>query len=126
MGYSRAKVTFQRYYSDVKNLTTDNLQTFFEGNLWIITRRKKTNTESNIRLLNVPQKIKPPNYTQKLPLRFHLTTLKRNTDKRKRNIITIDGYGKVAMPTDINTTAMTEVVLQDSCKLNSQMCNGYQ
>ena len=46
--------------------------------------------------------------------------------KRKRNIITIDGYGKVAMPTDINTTAMTEVVLQDSCKLNSQMCNGYQ
>ena len=126
MGYSRAKVTFQRYYSDVKNLTTDNLQTFFEGNLWIITRRKKTNTESNIRLLNVPQKIKPPNYTQKLPLRCHLTTLKRNTDERKRNIITIDGYGKVAMPTDINTTAMTEVVLQDSCKLNSQMCNGYQ
>ena len=46
--------------------------------------------------------------------------------KRKRNIVTIDGYGKVAMPTDINTTAMTEVVLQDSCKLNSQMCNGYQ
>lgn len=44
-------------YSDVKNLTTDNLQTFFDGNLWIITRRKKTNTESNIRLLDVPQKI---------------------------------------------------------------------
>ena len=44
-------------YSDVKNLTTDNLQTFFDGNLWIITRRKKTNTESNIRLLGVPQKI---------------------------------------------------------------------
>ena len=36
-------------YSDVKNLTEDNLQTFFNGNLWIITRRKKTNTESNIR-----------------------------------------------------------------------------
>ena len=44
-------------YSDVKNLTTDNLQTFFDGNLWIITRRKKTNTESNIRLLDVPRKI---------------------------------------------------------------------
>ena len=44
-------------YSDVKNLTTDNLQAFFDGNLWIITRRKKTNTESNIRLLDVPQKI---------------------------------------------------------------------
>ena len=44
-------------YSDVKNLTEDNLQTFFDGNLWIITRRKKTNTESNIRLLYVPRKI---------------------------------------------------------------------
>ena len=37
-------------YSDVKSLTTDNLQTFFDGYLWIITRRKKTNTESNIHL----------------------------------------------------------------------------
>lgn len=44
-------------YSDVKNLTNDNLQTFFDGNLWIITRRKKTNTESNIRLLDVPKRI---------------------------------------------------------------------
>ena len=33
-------------YSDVKNFTADRLQTFFDGNLWIITRRKKTNTES--------------------------------------------------------------------------------
>lgn len=44
-------------YSDVKNLTEDNLQTFFDGNLWIIARRKKTNTESNIRLLEVPKHI---------------------------------------------------------------------
>src|SRR5699024_10984541 len=44
-------------YSDVKNLTADRLQTFFDGNLWIITRRKKTNTESNIRLLDVPKRI---------------------------------------------------------------------
>ena len=28
-------------YADVKNLTTDNLQTMFDGELWIITRRKK-------------------------------------------------------------------------------------
>ena len=26
-------------YSDVKNLTKDNLQTSFDGHLWIITRR---------------------------------------------------------------------------------------
>lgn len=44
-------------YSDVRNLTYDNLQTFFDGDLWIITRRKKTNTDSNIRLLDVPKRI---------------------------------------------------------------------
>jgi len=44
-------------YADVKKLTTDNLQTFFDGNLWIITRRRKTNTDSNIRLLDVPKRI---------------------------------------------------------------------
>ena len=44
-------------YADVKNLTTDNLQTMFDGNLWIITRRKKTNTESRIRLLDIPKRI---------------------------------------------------------------------
>jgi integrase len=44
-------------YADVKNLTADNLQTFFDGNLWIITRRRKTNTDSNIRLLDVPKRI---------------------------------------------------------------------
>lgn len=44
-------------YADVKALTTDRLQTFFDGNLWIITRRRKTNTESNIRLLDVPKRI---------------------------------------------------------------------
>lgn len=44
-------------YSDVKSLTADRLQTFFDGNLWIITRRKKTNTELNIRLLDVPKRI---------------------------------------------------------------------
>lgn len=44
-------------YADVKGLTTDNLQTMFDGNLWIITRRKKTNTESRIRLLDIPKRI---------------------------------------------------------------------
>ena len=44
-------------YADVKGLPTDNLQTMFDGNLWIITRRKKTNTESRIRLLDIPKRI---------------------------------------------------------------------
>lgn len=34
--------------------------------------------------------------------------------KKERNIITIDEYGKITMPTDIDTTAMTE---RELCKL---------
>ncbi len=44
-------------YADIKNLTRDNLQTFLDGHLWIITRRQKTNVDSNIRLLDVPKRI---------------------------------------------------------------------
>ncbi len=44
-------------YSDVKNLTKENLKTSFDGHLWIITRRQKTNTDSSIRLLEVPKRI---------------------------------------------------------------------
>lgn len=44
-------------YSDVKNLTKNNLKTSFDGHLWIITRRQKTNTDSSIRLLEVPKRI---------------------------------------------------------------------
>ena len=54
-------------YADVKALTTDRLQTFFDGNLWIITRRRKTNTESNIRLLDVPRRIIEMNLLQAPP-----------------------------------------------------------
>lgn len=44
-------------YSDVKNLTKDDLKTSFDGHLWIITRRQKTNTDSSVRLLEVPKRI---------------------------------------------------------------------
>lgn len=44
-------------YSDVKNLTKDNVKTSFDSHLWIITRRQKTNTDSSIRLLEVPKRI---------------------------------------------------------------------
>ena len=39
------------------NLTTDNLQTSFDGHLWIKTNRQKTGTETNIRLLDTAKHI---------------------------------------------------------------------
>lgn len=44
-------------YSDINNLTYDNLQISFDKHLWIMTKRQKTNVASNIRLLDIPKKI---------------------------------------------------------------------
>lgn len=39
------------------NLTTDHLQTSFDGHLWIMINRQKTGTETNIRLLDTAKHI---------------------------------------------------------------------
>ena len=44
-------------WRDMYNLTEENLQTSFDGHLWIKTNRQKTGVESNIRLLDVPKHI---------------------------------------------------------------------
>jgi len=42
-------------YIDVKNLTDKSVRTSFDGMLWIMTKRQKTNVQSNILLLDVPK-----------------------------------------------------------------------
>lgn len=44
-------------YIDVSNLREDNIQEAFDGNLWIMTKRSKTNIDANIRLLDIPKEI---------------------------------------------------------------------
>lgn len=44
-------------FTDMKNLTKDNLQTSFDEKLWIMTKRQKTGVESNIMLLDIPKQI---------------------------------------------------------------------
>ena len=44
-------------YIDVKNLKKSNIRTSFDGNLWIMTRRQKTDIASNIPLLDIPKQI---------------------------------------------------------------------
>ena len=44
-------------YIDVKNLRENNVRVSFDGNLWIMTKRQKTNIQSNIPLLEVPKQI---------------------------------------------------------------------
>ena len=44
-------------YIDVRNLTKKNIQTSFDGKLWIMTARQKTDTAVTVPLLKVPQAI---------------------------------------------------------------------
>lgn len=53
-------------YSDMAALTQDNIRTSFDGKLWIITKRKKTNTPVNVPLLDIPKMILKK-YESKLP-----------------------------------------------------------
>lgn len=53
-------------YIDVCELTQENIRTSFDGNLWIMTKRHKTNVASNIRLLEIPKAILEK-YKDKLP-----------------------------------------------------------
>lgn len=44
-------------YIDVANLKEEHIREAFDGNLWIMTKRQKTNIDSNIRLLDIPKAI---------------------------------------------------------------------
>lgn len=44
-------------YADIKALKWDSVRNLFDGNTWIVMRRIKTNTPSNILLLSIPRQI---------------------------------------------------------------------
>lgn len=44
-------------YVDIFNLKDENIQTSFDGHVWIKTRRQKTQVSSSIRLLDIPKAI---------------------------------------------------------------------
>lgn len=44
-------------YVDVRNLKAEDITTSFDGKLWIIKKRQKTNVQSNILLLDIPKMI---------------------------------------------------------------------
>lgn len=56
-----ALIVFYRYtglaYIDLKNLTSDMLQRWPDGNLWIDTKRQKTNIPVHVRLLETPLRL---------------------------------------------------------------------
>lgn len=44
-------------WADMRNLSEENLRTYFDDHLWIYIHRQKTGVQSNIRLLDIPLKV---------------------------------------------------------------------
>lgn len=44
-------------FIDIQKLKWSNIQSFFDGHQWIISRRKKSDVASNVRLLEIPNRI---------------------------------------------------------------------
>lgn len=44
-------------YIDIKKMKRGNIQSFFDGHQWIISRRKKSDVASNVRLMEIPKRI---------------------------------------------------------------------
>lgn len=44
-------------YIDIQKLKWSNIQSFFDGHQWIISRRKKSDVASNVRLLEIPKRL---------------------------------------------------------------------
>lgn len=44
-------------YIDIKKMKRSNIQSFFDGHQWIISRRKKSDVASNVRLMGIPKRI---------------------------------------------------------------------
>ncbi len=60
-------------YIDVRNLNEKDIQKSFDGRLWIIKKRQKTDVQSNILLLDIPKRILDkyngmPNENRLLPI----------------------------------------------------------
>lgn len=51
------QLLYRAFLFGYKGLKNRNLQEFFDGNQWIIVRRRKTATSSNVMLLDIPKMI---------------------------------------------------------------------
>ena len=101
-------------YIDVCELTQDNIRTSFDGNLWIMTKRHKTNVASNIRLLDVPKTILEK-YKNKLPNGMILPII----SNQKVN----DYLKEIATICNINKN-LTFHVARHSCATSVLIANG--
>jgi len=80
-------------YIDVKNLTEGNIRTSFDGNLWIMGKRGKTDVSYNVPLLDIPEKILDK-YKGKLENRLLPVINNQNCNTYMKEIGTLCGIKK--------------------------------
>lgn len=80
-------------YIDVKNLTKDNIRKSFDGNLWIMTKRQKTNVQTNIPLLDIPLKL-IEKYEHKCPERLFPVPTNQKMNAYIKEIADLCGINK--------------------------------
>ncbi|NDV97471.1 site-specific integrase [Dysgonomonas sp. 521] len=81
-------------YIDVSNLTEDNIQEAFDGNLWVMTKRSKTNVNANIRLLDIPKEILAKYKGSQKDGKCLPVVSNQKTNEYLKEIATICGIGK--------------------------------
>jgi integrase len=134
-------------YCDVKELREENIQRSFDGQIWIITKRQKTNVQSNVRLLTIPQQLLekykgkcsdgrllpvPTNYRGNIHLRklgeqcgittkitFHLARHTFATTVTLAKGVPIESVSKMLGHTDIKTTQIYARIINS--KVSSDM-----
>lgn len=101
-------------YIDVCELTKDNIRISFDGNLWIMTKRHKTNVTSNVRLLEIPKAILEK-YKDKLPNGMILPIISnQKVNEYLKEIASICSINK----------SLTVHVARQSCETSVLIANG--
>jgi integrase len=109
-------------FSDIKELTDENIQIGVDKNMWIIKKRKKTNIVSKIPLLDTPARIieKYKDY----PRAANVTTLLPVPSNQKMNaylkeIADISGIKKILTTHTARRTFATTIMLQNGVNMEA-------
>jgi integrase len=109
-------------FSDIKELTGDNIHIGIDKNWWIIKKRKKINVVSKIPLLDIPARIiekyknypRPSNITRLLPVSSN-----QKMNSYQKEIADIAGISKILTTHTARRTFATTIMLQNGVSMEA-------
>lgn len=106
-------------YSEVLNLSTNDIQTSFDGDQWIMTERQKTGVPFNVKLLDVPKKIIEKYIGETRGNRVLPTISNQKTNDYIKEVIELCGIKKTVSFHLARHTFATTVALANGVSLES-------